>query len=260
MNSLFDGDTATAGRPARRRCAAGGGHVEGRADRAPDPRALRARRAFRGHRGRQPRRVRATKAEVVAHALAQLEPLPERVVMVGDRSPRRRGRRRTRHRHRGGRLGLRSGRLRRPDRRAPRLRMCRQSTICAGGARCLVQPLHITFICSGNICRSPMAEKMFAHQISERGLTDEVRVDQRGNRRLACGRGCRQPREPRAARTRLPDPNTAPGGSTRTICPPISWWRSAGTTSGCCATSGCAGTSTDAVQSFNHDGPCAGCR
>jgi phosphoglycolate phosphatase len=30
--------------------------------------------------------VRATKAEVVAHALAALEPLPDRVVMVGDRA------------------------------------------------------------------------------------------------------------------------------------------------------------------------------
>jgi len=30
--------------------------------------------------------VRATKAEVMAHALAQLAPLPERVVMVGDRA------------------------------------------------------------------------------------------------------------------------------------------------------------------------------
>jgi phosphoglycolate phosphatase len=30
--------------------------------------------------------VRATKAQVMAHALAQLEPLPERVVMVGDRA------------------------------------------------------------------------------------------------------------------------------------------------------------------------------
>ncbi len=29
---------------------------------------------------------RAAKADVVAHALAQLEPLPERVLMVGDRS------------------------------------------------------------------------------------------------------------------------------------------------------------------------------
>jgi protein-tyrosine phosphatase len=41
-------------------------------------------------------------------------------------------------------------------------------------------PLHITFICSGNICRSPMAEKMFAHQISERGLARAVRVTSAG--------------------------------------------------------------------------------
>jgi len=41
-------------------------------------------------------------------------------------------------------------------------------------------PLHITFICSGNICRSPMAEKMFAHQITERGLSDTVRVSSAG--------------------------------------------------------------------------------
>jgi protein-tyrosine phosphatase len=41
-------------------------------------------------------------------------------------------------------------------------------------------PLHITFICSGNICRSPMAEKMFAHQINERGLSDAVRVSSAG--------------------------------------------------------------------------------
>ncbi|MBP1822199.1 low molecular weight phosphotyrosine protein phosphatase [Mycobacterium sp. OAE908] len=42
------------------------------------------------------------------------------------------------------------------------------------------EPLHITFICSGNICRSPMAEKMFAHQIKERGLSDAVRVTSAG--------------------------------------------------------------------------------
>ncbi|MDX1873569.1 low molecular weight protein-tyrosine-phosphatase [Mycolicibacterium sp. 120266] len=40
--------------------------------------------------------------------------------------------------------------------------------------------LHITFICSGNICRSPMAEKMFAHQIAERGLADVVLVTSAG--------------------------------------------------------------------------------
>jgi protein-tyrosine phosphatase len=40
--------------------------------------------------------------------------------------------------------------------------------------------LHITFVCSGNICRSPMAEKMFAHQINQRGLSEVVRVTSAG--------------------------------------------------------------------------------
>ena len=49
--------------------------------------------------------------------------------------------------------------------------------------RCSVsEPLHVTFVCSGNICRSPMAEKMFAHQIEERGLSDAVRVTSAGTR------------------------------------------------------------------------------
>jgi protein-tyrosine phosphatase len=38
----------------------------------------------------------------------------------------------------------------------------------------------VTFVCSGNICRSPMAEKMFAHQLSQRGLADAVRVTSAG--------------------------------------------------------------------------------
>ena len=46
--------------------------------------------------------------------------------------------------------------------------------------------LHVTFVCSGNICRSPMAEKMFAHQIDERGLAGTGSGDQRGYRRVAC--------------------------------------------------------------------------
>ena len=40
--------------------------------------------------------------------------------------------------------------------------------------------VHVTFVCSGNICRSPMAEKMFAHQIAERGLSEVVRVTSAG--------------------------------------------------------------------------------
>lgn len=40
--------------------------------------------------------------------------------------------------------------------------------------------LHVTFICSGNICRSPMAANMFAHQINKRGLSSVVRVTSAG--------------------------------------------------------------------------------
>ena len=42
------------------------------------------------------------------------------------------------------------------------------------------QPFRVVFVCTGNICRSPMAEKMFAHQISERGLAEAVRVTSAG--------------------------------------------------------------------------------
>jgi protein-tyrosine phosphatase len=55
------------------------------------------------------------------------------------------------------------------------------SDVAAGAAPVSdVDRLHVTFICSGNICRSPMAEKMFAHQIKERGLSDAVRVSSAG--------------------------------------------------------------------------------
>lgn len=49
--------------------------------------------------------------------------------------------------------------------------------------------LHVTFICSGNICRSPMAEKMFAHQIDQRGLAGVVRVTSAGTGSWHAGDG-----------------------------------------------------------------------
>ncbi|CQD17570.1 ptpA [Mycobacterium europaeum] len=42
------------------------------------------------------------------------------------------------------------------------------------------EPLHVTFVCTGNICRSVMAEKMFADQLRRRGLADAVRVTSAG--------------------------------------------------------------------------------
>lgn len=49
--------------------------------------------------------------------------------------------------------------------------------------------LHVTFVCTGNICRSPMAEKMFAHQIQERGLAGTVRVTSAGTGNWHVGNG-----------------------------------------------------------------------
>ena len=82
--------------------------------------------------GASPDGSRKTKVEVLAHALAQLQPLPERVLMVGDRSHDVRRRGRARHRHRGGRLGLRAGRLPRRVHRHRRRRTPRPSTSCGG--------------------------------------------------------------------------------------------------------------------------------
>ena len=37
--------------------------------------------------------------------------------------------------------------------------------------------LHITVVCTGNICRSPMGDVILNHAINQAGLTDQVRVD-----------------------------------------------------------------------------------
>src|SRR5690349_20235308 len=57
------------------------------------------------------------------------------------------------------------------------------------GGRWVSDPLHVTFICTGNICRSPMAEKMFAHQLRSRGLGDAVRVTSAGTGNWHVGDG-----------------------------------------------------------------------
>jgi protein-tyrosine phosphatase len=40
--------------------------------------------------------------------------------------------------------------------------------------------MRILFVCSGNICRSPMAEALFVHLARERGVLDRFTVDSAG--------------------------------------------------------------------------------
>lgn len=42
------------------------------------------------------------------------------------------------------------------------------------------EELHICFVCTGNICRSPMAQNIFRAALADAGLTDRVRVDSCG--------------------------------------------------------------------------------
>lgn len=41
-------------------------------------------------------------------------------------------------------------------------------------------PIHIDFVCTGNICRSPMAEVIVRDRIKRAGLSDRVRVTSSG--------------------------------------------------------------------------------
>lgn len=47
--------------------------------------------------------------------------------------------------------------------------------------------LSVLFVCHGNICRSTMAESMFAHMLTERGLSSAIRVSSAATHRDALG-------------------------------------------------------------------------
>ena len=42
------------------------------------------------------------------------------------------------------------------------------------------EPLHVTFVCSGNICRSPMGGVILSQLVAEAGLSDQIRVTSSG--------------------------------------------------------------------------------
>ena len=43
-----------------------------------------------------------------------------------------------------------------------------------------MKPLHVLFVCSGNICRSPLAEALFKSLVEEAGLDDHFVIDSAG--------------------------------------------------------------------------------
>lgn len=42
------------------------------------------------------------------------------------------------------------------------------------------RPIGVLFVCMGNICRSPMAEAVFRHQVAAAGLAEQFRIDSAG--------------------------------------------------------------------------------
>ncbi|GAA4942648.1 protein-tyrosine phosphatase [Actinomycetospora succinea] len=57
--------------------------------------------------------------------------------------------------------------------------------------------VHVVFVCSGNICRSPVAEKVFRARLADAGLTDAVTVSSAGTGDWHVG----EPMDRRAAAT-----------------------------------------------------------
>jgi protein-tyrosine phosphatase len=56
-------------------------------------------------------------------------------------------------------------------------------------------PVHVVFVCMGNICRSPMAEAVFQHMVRGAGLDSQITVD-------SCGTGGWHAGEPPHSGTR----------------------------------------------------------
>lgn len=60
----------------------------------------------------------------------------------------------------------------------------------------MARPIKILFVCMGNLCRSPMAEGVFKHYVTEAGLAQRIVSDSAGTHDYHVG----DPPDPRAQR------------------------------------------------------------
>jgi protein-tyrosine phosphatase len=61
----------------------------------------------------------------------------------------------------------------------------------------MTEPIRVLFVCTGNICRSPMTEAVFAHMVDQSGLNDHIHIDSAGTHDYHVG----QRADPRTLRT-----------------------------------------------------------
>ena len=61
----------------------------------------------------------------------------------------------------------------------------------------IVEPVRVLFVCTGNICRSPMAEGVFRRQVDAAGLSDRIKVASAGTHDYHIG----EPPDGRAQKT-----------------------------------------------------------
>jgi len=71
------------------------------------------------------------------------------------------------------------------------------------------KPIRVLFVCLGNICRSPLAEAVFRHQVNERGWAGRFDVDSAGTSGWHRG----SPPDPRSTETARRRGITLAGGS-----------------------------------------------
>lgn len=60
-------------------------------------------------------------------------------------------------------------------------------------------PIRVLFVCMGNICRSPLAEAVFRHQVAARGWAERFEIDSAGTSGTAARRRTGAAPRPRGA-------------------------------------------------------------